>query len=760
MDVSHWQGDIDWTRVYNAGYRFAFVKASDGTSYVDPKFTTNIQNGASAGLMMGAYHFAHPERDSAIAEADHFVNVIQPYMGQMQLPPALDIEGKASSIGWSALSTWINNFMNEVKNKLGVTPVLYVNVNYASHLDSSVTQWPLWIADWTYDPNATPRTGKWSSWSYWQYSDKGSVPGISGSSVDLDKASGTKALAKLLQLRGLSDGLIGDVAKWIPNSFNILAKNILLNAQYSSIPIFPYMHTGSYTFWDHNYTFDQNANRMKEETLVVDFDPDYLSNLNIGISLSPGHKFIDVQDTDYDMGEAPFEYQYNVQISGSINVNLMTPRTSVIYGGKHWYTWYNDTVNINLNIKVPIYSAWFLESHWNKCTHDDNWAFHTDVPFSYTRGYFNVVGKDTKTSPFFISRELNTLIYDYENIGEVWNRYSTFYHFALANAKEEMAAWNYSYKDTILNATDDTNSAFSNASSKFSTVSQDLNNLCSKASKYVHELDFFYFERNFQVTKDKISEDNGYQKYTTEVSSMKVTESYMEGQYNFQGTYASGGLSISSNEIYDGIHIHMSINKGDIQYSIASYHSFSPRAMKLYIEGDGHIYKPDFGFIGDSGQISSLSKYFPRLNQRYLNQEDLIKILHHMLKDVYVNESINYRFGIFVHLIGGNGEYTYVMWFNGTPTPDSFIIWLNNEVRDFVYSLGTAELSQYCYDTLTNTQVYFSLNNLWLSTNYESSSIFGYREAGDFRGAGNSYIINGNYEINVPTPDMGHGDTS
>jgi len=185
IDVSHWQGDIDWTKVYNAGYRFAFVKATEGTTYDDPKFSENINNGYTAGVMMGAYHFAHPDKNSAVAEADHFVNVIKPYLGKMQLPPALDLE-TGSSMGWHAMSNWVNEFMNEVKSKTGLTPIIYVNVNYALHLDSSVSQWPLWIADWTYNPNATPRTGVWSDWDYWQYSDKGTVPGISGSNVDID----------------------------------------------------------------------------------------------------------------------------------------------------------------------------------------------------------------------------------------------------------------------------------------------------------------------------------------------------------------------------------------------------------------------------------------------------------------------------------------------------------------------------------------------------------------------------------------------
>ncbi len=757
LDVSHYQGNIDWTKVYNAGYRFAFVKATDGATYRDPLFSTNIRNGAAAGLMMGAYHFARPTRHSPIVEADHFVSVIRPYMSLMQLPPALDLE-KGESMGWSALSNWAERFMEEVQSQLGVTPVIYLNKNYARHLDSSLTKYPLWIADYTYNPNATPNTEKWSTWEYWQFSDRGRVPGISSSRVDLDKYNGYKAMATMLRARSFYNGLMGDMEDWLSESYDVLYKNIVLNARYSSIPIFPYMHVGTYHFWDTSYPVDKALGRTENETIAVDFSPDYLSGLSISISLGAGHRFVDVQDIDYPMGNAPFEYQYDISISGKININLMTPRTSLVYGGHHWRTWYNDTVNINLHIKVPIYSAWFLESHWNSCTAKDNWAFHTDVPFSYTRGYFGVVGKDKKTKPFFISRELNTFIYDYEEVGELWNRFSTFEHFAMADIKDEMAGWNYTYKDIVLGAAKDTANAYLNASRQLSVVARDHQALCSKASAYVHGLNFFYFERNFGITKENVTENNGYQTYTYNFGSQAVSEKYSEKGYHFTGTISSGGVSLRMQEIYDGINIQANINSGALDYQIASYSNTVHRGFKMQVEGNHNIYILDFGFVGSSGAVSSLTKYFPKLTKRSMSQEELIGIFHKLLKDVYVNESLNYKFGIFVNLKSRvNGNLMYIIWYDGNPTPDSFVIWLNNEVRSIIYILGMSHLSEHAYDMLTNENVYFSLNGLWLDTNYESSSIFGYRAHGNFRGSSEGYVITANYNIDVPTPDTGHG---
>ena len=755
IDVSHWQGTINWNEVAKAGYKFAFVKATDGTSYVDPNFVTNIQNGASAGLMMGAYHFAHPDSDSAIAEADHFVDVIKPYMGQMQLPPALDLE-TGSSMGWSAMSKWVNDFMNEVQSKLGVTPIIYVNVNYASHLDSSVTKWPLWIADWTYNPNATPRTGVWSTWAYWQFSDKGTVPGISGSSVDLDKANGEKLyrlMSSYARGFGTSNDILDQMSDWLSESFAVLYQNIYLNAHYSQLPVFTSVYQGRYYFWDTTPAFAEKTGRLKNETIVVKwFEP----SVSASVSIGKGHRFVDVQDLSYNMGSAPFEYQFNVQLSGNLNMNLRTDRTSLVYGNHHWYTWYNGSVKFNLNLKIPIYTAWFLESHWNKCTHEDNWAFHTDVPFNYTRGYFGVDNKDTHTNPFFISEPLNRFIYDYEGLSEIWNRYSTFYHFEVINAKDEAAAWNYTYKDTLTKATDATAKAMADASSLFSRVSSDQSTLISKASSYMSSLNFFYFERDFIVTSNAVKENNGYQSYNVNLGNAQVQEKYSEGQFNAQGTISRSNIDITVNEKYDRATEEMTIKNGEISYNMASYYRVHHRAIKLLVEAAQNIYKLDFGFVG-TGNVASLDKYIRDITKRNVYQEDLVHIFHKMLKDIYLNETINYKFGMYVNLLGGGENLTYIVWFDKAPTPDSFIIWLNNEVRYIIYNLGMSQFPQHGYDRLTSDSVYYSISNLWMSTNYEASSIFGYRESGDFRGASNGYEINWNFNIEVPTPDTGHG---
>ena len=190
IDVSHWQGNIDWKKVYEAGYRFAFVKATEGVSFKDPNFERNIEEARKVGIIVGAYHFAHPEKDSPVEEAKFFVSVAGKYIRSGYLRPALDLE-RGCNLGSKKLSEWVQKWIETVKVETGVEPIIYVNSYYTNNcLDKSVDKYGLWIAHWTYSPSVLPNTGIWSNWLFWQYSDNGSIPGIEGR-VDLDLFNGS-----------------------------------------------------------------------------------------------------------------------------------------------------------------------------------------------------------------------------------------------------------------------------------------------------------------------------------------------------------------------------------------------------------------------------------------------------------------------------------------------------------------------------------------------------------------------------------------
>jgi GH25 family lysozyme M1 (1,4-beta-N-acetylmuramidase) len=207
IDVSNYQGTINWNSVAGTGISFAWAKATEGVSYTDPYLQNNEQNGTAAGVSIGAYDFAHPELNTPLAEAQYFVNYASQY-GAFQgghLAPALDLEtGNGAHVGASSLGAWVSAWCTDVYDLTGARPVVYTGTTYASMLNSSASANPLWLADWIYSvpaPGSAPgeSISPWSTWTFWQYSDAGSVSGISGR-VDLDAYNGSFAAMALTEM--------------------------------------------------------------------------------------------------------------------------------------------------------------------------------------------------------------------------------------------------------------------------------------------------------------------------------------------------------------------------------------------------------------------------------------------------------------------------------------------------------------------------------------------------------------------------------
>ncbi len=204
IDVSNFQGSINWTQVAadsvgGSSISFAWAKCDEGSAsnvdYIDPTFQTNVAGATTAGIMIGAYHLAHPELDTPASEADFFVANARAQIGAGYLRPVLDLEegGGVPVVGASSLSGWVNDFLSDVQALSGVTPIIYTDSNYAqSYLDSSVAKNNLWIANYNYptqSQTASPPVGVFNVWNFWQYTDSLSLSGISGN-VDGDVANG------------------------------------------------------------------------------------------------------------------------------------------------------------------------------------------------------------------------------------------------------------------------------------------------------------------------------------------------------------------------------------------------------------------------------------------------------------------------------------------------------------------------------------------------------------------------------------------
>lgn len=197
IDVSHWQGTIDWNQVKNAGVAFAYAKSSEGTTYTDPMFSTNLQGARAAGIPFGAYHYASPSApyspDQAKAEAQYFVNVMKNAgMGDFgDIMPVLDLEQPAATgtLTSDEIASWARVFVDTVKSLTNRQVMVYTGdwfVEQYNDFGGQLSDLPVWIAAWTrYGNTQPPAVGGWTQWTAWQYSDQGSIPGISGA-VDLD----------------------------------------------------------------------------------------------------------------------------------------------------------------------------------------------------------------------------------------------------------------------------------------------------------------------------------------------------------------------------------------------------------------------------------------------------------------------------------------------------------------------------------------------------------------------------------------------
>jgi lysozyme len=204
IDVSHWQGSVNWSKVDHDGVQFAFMKATDGTSYVDPQFARNWSAAKSYGIYRGAYHFAEPSSraGSAVAQAQHFVNTVGSLKHAGDLPPVLDLEA-SGGLGRSALTSWVSTWLSTVERLTGRNPMIYVSPGFWEYYLGNSTafhHYPLWVAHYGVSSPRVP--GGWSTWSFWQRTSTGHVDGVSGY-VDMNKFNGSSAqLAKFANTSG------------------------------------------------------------------------------------------------------------------------------------------------------------------------------------------------------------------------------------------------------------------------------------------------------------------------------------------------------------------------------------------------------------------------------------------------------------------------------------------------------------------------------------------------------------------------------
>lgn len=192
VDVSSYQGEIDWPVLAGQGIDFAFIKATEGSGLVDNRFSYNWQHATQTDLLVGAYHFF--SYDSAGAtQAQNFIETVPVTPGM--LPPVVDIEfyggNHNNPPSKDQVLPILNEFLSILEAHYGVRPILYVtDLSYELYIEGGYEDYLIWARSML----GRPRLSDGRQWDFWQYSNRGRLKGYTGDErfIDLNVFNGTK----------------------------------------------------------------------------------------------------------------------------------------------------------------------------------------------------------------------------------------------------------------------------------------------------------------------------------------------------------------------------------------------------------------------------------------------------------------------------------------------------------------------------------------------------------------------------------------
>jgi len=191
VDVSRWQGEIDWVKLRSQGANFAYIKATDGGDHLDPMFKKNWRAAAEAGLKRGAYHFFYWCR-VASEQADWFIRNVPKDPGA--LPPVLDVEWNGESSCKKRPSREVvlekmRVFLERLERHYGQRPIIYTAPDfYRDNLQGAFRDYPFWLRSVAAHPAKVYPDRKWV---FWQYSGSGLSHGVDGK-IDLNVFHGSE----------------------------------------------------------------------------------------------------------------------------------------------------------------------------------------------------------------------------------------------------------------------------------------------------------------------------------------------------------------------------------------------------------------------------------------------------------------------------------------------------------------------------------------------------------------------------------------
>lgn len=193
IDLSHWNGEVDFQALKNADIKFAMIKATDGLYHVDEQFARNWRESKAHGILRGAYHFFHPAQNPVL-QAQHFRAIVA--VEDSDLPVALDFE-HTDGLGTRARIQAAVAFLSELKKLYQKKPIFYSYPGFINDMGnpSDFYEYPLWIAHYNaHGPSIPP---PWNTFLMWQWNEHYRITGVSHD-CDMNYFNGT--LAQLQEL--------------------------------------------------------------------------------------------------------------------------------------------------------------------------------------------------------------------------------------------------------------------------------------------------------------------------------------------------------------------------------------------------------------------------------------------------------------------------------------------------------------------------------------------------------------------------------
>ncbi|MBE6670940.1 MAG: glycoside hydrolase family 25 [Ruminococcaceae bacterium] len=184
IDVSSYQGEIDWNVLSSQDISFVFIKATEGSSFVDKCFSYNFEEAKKTSLSVGAYHFFSYD-STGEKQAENFINTVVPFEGM--LPPVIDLEfygdKEKNPPDRSQVEIELKTMLNLLEEHYGQRPIIYATEkSYELYLSNDYEEYDIWIRNVISLPKLSDNT----SWKFWQYTNRGRLDGYNGKEKYID----------------------------------------------------------------------------------------------------------------------------------------------------------------------------------------------------------------------------------------------------------------------------------------------------------------------------------------------------------------------------------------------------------------------------------------------------------------------------------------------------------------------------------------------------------------------------------------------